>query len=84
MVSDEDHERAIEIIALGEHIKAVMAGRGPAVQSGVLAQLVAVYLAGFPTKAVRDEVLLLLLELINGMLEIELGHREDRDDGTQH
>jgi hypothetical protein len=83
-MSDMDHERAIEIIALCEAIKPLLGGRGPAVQSAVIAQLTAIWLAGYRNEAERKMASGLLAEMIEGMLAIELAFRERGDDDTQH
>ncbi len=56
------HEQALQIERLSLEIGAVLYGRGPAVQSAVIADLLSKYLAGWP-KGERDAHLQAILGL---------------------
>lgn len=62
--------RALEALKLAEEMKPLLAGRHPAVQGAVLAQLTAIWLAGHPADA-REALLNNQVDTINTLVPLE-------------
>lgn len=62
--------RAIEVMELVEQIKPILAGKHPSIQGAALADCLAIWLAGYYPKEMRDNLLKMHLEHVAELVEL--------------
>lgn len=67
--SDETRKKATLIEGIVKHIHPMLSGLGPEVQSAILADLTATYLAAMPP-SVREQFLDMYLELVRALVPV--------------
>jgi hypothetical protein len=79
---DRESEQGEEAVRLAKQAGAFLAGRGPAMQGAILADLLAMWLAGHPAE-VRESILDLHLEAVRLLVPVNEAMLRDRRSNVQ-